>query len=286
MAQQAIRASRAHERVDGEGSDGRPKPDARPKPEPVGPVDLRRVALATIALGMLALGAMWVVRWLPSNGAASTMAAFALGLVVIPLVASPAEWFVHRFVYHEPKVRPLAAIFTVHTAHHYGYFPTWRYVTSGPARRLAIRKRAPEAHFSPPRNVLVRLAHFTWYMAIGTVLVFLPAWLLTHRPAFFFGQLVSCVVVSNLFIVVHDTIHRPRSHRIVEAQPWFAFLDNHHYIHHVSLGANLNFLLPLADLCFGTLRTTMTPVELTAHGTLDAAKRTPVGAGERARSVA
>lgn len=32
---------------------------------------------------------------------------------------------------------------------------------------------------------------------------------------------------------------------MVEAQPWFAFLDRHHYIHHVDLGANLNFLLPL-----------------------------------------
>jgi hypothetical protein len=260
------------------------EPPTRGRPTPVGPVDARRVTIATVGLAIAAYGLMVLVRLLP-HGVAADVAAFVAGLVVIPLVASPAEWFVHRFVYHEPKVRPLAAIFTVHTAHHYAYFPTWRYVTGGPARRLAIRRRAAEAHLSPVRNAGVRLAHFTWYMAIGTVLVFLPAWAITHDGVFFAGQLVSCIVVSNLFIVVHDTIHRPGSHRIVEAQPWFAFLDNHHFVHHVSLGANLNFLLPLADLCFGTLRTTMTDEEVAAHGTLEDAKRAPVGTGERARTA-
>jgi sterol desaturase/sphingolipid hydroxylase (fatty acid hydroxylase superfamily) len=93
-------------------------------------------------------------------------------------------------------------------------------------------------------------------------------------------------VVSNLFIVVHDTIHRPGSHRIVEAQPWFRFLDNHHYIHHVSLGENLNFLLPLADLLFGTLRTQLTAEELRTHGSLQRAKMLRVGEGEPAHVAA
>ena len=87
---------------------------------------------------------------------------------------------------------------------------------------------------------------------------------------------------SNLFVVVHDTIHRPGSHRLVEAQPWFAFLDRHHFVHHVDPGANLNFLLPLADWLFGTLRTRLTDDELAAHGTLAEAKAAPRGAGERA----
>jgi hypothetical protein len=91
--------------------------------------------------------------------------------------------------------------------------------------------------------------------------------------------------VSNLFIVVHDTIHRPGSHRLVEAQPWFGFLDRHHFVHHVDLGANLNFLLPLADLLFGSLRTQMTQEEIDRHGTLADAKSRPIGEGERARTA-
>ena len=259
--------------------------EARPRPSPVGPVNGPRVLLATAGVGAVITAVMFVVRSLPDSGAAAAALAALLGLLVIPLVASPLEWFVHRFVYHEPAVPPLRAIFTVHTAHHYAFFPTWRYVTGGPARRLSIRKGSSDAHVSPVRNAGVRLAHFSWYMAIGAVVVWVPAWLLTGDVPFLAGLVVASAVVSNLFIVVHDTIHRPGSHRMVEAQPWFAFLDRHHYIHHVALGANLNFLLPLADLLFGTLRTTMTQEELDRHGPLEVAKATLAGQGERARVV-
>jgi hypothetical protein len=131
----------------------------------------------------------------------------------------------------------------------------------------------------------VRAAHYFWYVAIGVVFVWVPAWSATHDRAFVLGLVAATLVVSNLFIVVHDTIHRPRSHRIVEAQPCYPFLDRHHYIHHVDLGANLNFLLPLADLLYGTLRTSVTPAEIATNGTLADAKARPVGHGERARAA-
>jgi hypothetical protein len=251
---------------------------------PAGPVDRRRVALGSALFVAAAIGFVLVVRALP-NGAMHAPMAFAFGVILIPTVGSPVEWFVHRFVYHEPVIAGLRPIFTVHSAHHFAFFPTWRYVTGGRARRLAIRRRAPDAHVGALRNARVRLAHFSWYMSISAVVVWIPAWAATRDVAFLFGLIVSSAVVSNLFIVVHDTIHRPRSHRVVEAQPWFAFLDRHHYIHHVDLGANLNFLLPLADLVFGTLRTRLTPEELAAHGPLEAAKARPVGQGERVRSM-
>jgi hypothetical protein len=258
---------------------------ARPRPSPVQPVDRRRVLVGTGAVIVVVVAVVWLVRMLPGSGGASTVLAVVLGLSVLPVVASPIEWFVHRYVYHEAVIRPLKAIFIVHTVHHYAYFPTWRYVTAGPARRLPITNRSPEALISRLRNAGVRLAHFTWYMTFGVVLVWIPAWLLTGNVAFLGGIIVASAVVSNLFIVVHDTIHRPGSHRIVEAQPWFAFLDRHHYIHHVALGTNLNFLLPLADLLFGTLRRQLTPEELAQHGPLERAKETLTGRGERARAV-
>ncbi len=103
---------------------------------------------------------------------------------------------------------------------------------------------------------------------------------------FLAGIIAASVDVSNLLIVVHDTIHRPGSHRIVEAQPWFAFLARHHYIHHVALGStNLNFRLPLADLLFGTLRRQLTTDELAQHGPFERAKARLIGEGERARAA-
>lgn len=259
--------------------------DVLPKAAPVGPVNAGRiVGGSAVVVGAFA-AIVVVVRALPAVGWWADGLAVLLGLLVVPMVASVLEWFVHRFVYHQAVLRPLAAIFTVHTAHHYAFFPTWRYTTSGPARRLSIRRRTPDVHVSWWRNAGVRAAHFGWYMTIGVVVIWVPAWLVTHDVAFLLGIVVSSTLVSNLFIVVHDTIHRPGSHRLVESQPWFAFLDRHHYIHHVSLGANLNFLLPLADVLFGTLRTELTADELARHGSLDAAKQVALGSGERARHV-
>jgi hypothetical protein len=240
--------------------------------------------LGTAAVVAAVAGLTALVRLLP-DGPFGAAAAVGIGLVAIPLVAAPIEWFVHRFVYHQPVLAPLAAIFRVHTAHHYAYFPTWRYTTTGPARRLSIRMRTPDVHPRAWRNALVRLAHFVWYLSFGVVLVWLPAWVATGDGWFLAGLVAASAVVSNLFIVVHDTIHRPGSHRIVEAQPWFAFLDNHHYIHHVALGANLNFLLPLGDWLFGTLRTSLRDDERALHGSLADAKARPVGVGERAKAV-
>ncbi len=187
----------------------------RPKPRPVGAVDDRRVVAGSFAVMAVVVGAMWTVRSLSGSGAVPVIYAFTVGVLVIPVVASPIEWFVHRYVYHAARVRPLGAIFTVHTAHHYAFFPTWRYVTGGPARRLSIRRRPTAVNISAVRNAGVRLAHFCWYMTIGAVVVWLPGWVLTHDLAFLAGMMVASGVVSNLFIVVHDTIHRPRSHRFV-----------------------------------------------------------------------
>lgn len=232
-----------------------------------------------IVAGLLVLGA----RIMAGDGVLAGLVSAALGTALVPLVASPLEWFVHRFVYHDDVIEPLGAIHRVHLAHHYAYFPTWRYVTNGPARRLPVRRGSPDVHLSVVRNAGVRLAHFVWYMTIGVVAIWVPVWFLTDNVWFLIGVVGSSVVVSNLFIVVHDTIHRPGSHRIVEAQPWFGFLDRHHYLHHVDLDANLNFLLPLADWMFGTLRTRMTDDELAEHGPLHLAKKRPIGQGERAR---
>jgi len=261
------------------------RPQGMPRPTAVGPAPLRRIALGTLCFAAIAAGIVISAAALPRSGAGNAAVALTLGLLLVPLVAAPLEWFVHRWVYHEPVVPTLSAVYTVHTAHHFAYFPTWRYVTHGPARRLPITRRNPREHHRPLRNAGVRLAHFAWYMGIGAAVIWWPAWWATSNWAFMTGVLIASAIVSNLFIVVHDTIHRPGSHRIVEAQPWFEFLDRHHYIHHVDLGSNLNFLLPLADAVFGTLRTELTDGEHRAHGPLDIAKSRPVGQGERARST-
>jgi hypothetical protein len=204
------------------------------------------------------------------------------------MIASVLEWLVHRYVYHRrllPFARRIYAIH--HRGHHFEIFPTWRYVTNAPMRRHPIL-RADVSQLNPPgwRNALVKLSHFAFYMTIGCIFIWLPAWILTNSVGFMAGILATSIIVSDLFVRVHDAIHYPGIHRIIEAQGWFRFLDRHHYIHHVDTEANVNFLLPMADWLFGTMRRELTPEELAHHGTLAEAKAHPVGQSEPARLVA
>ena len=260
-----------------------PRRTPRPTPAPVAPVNGYRVFVWTTAIAALVYGTMHLVGELSLESSLGKIVALTVGAILLPIGASPVEWFVHRFVYHETKIAPLGAIHTVHTTHHFTYFPTWRYVTNGEARRLPVSKTTTEAAESTLSNASIRLAHFSWYMAFGLVFFWIPGWLLSSDGWLVAGLVAGSITVSNLFIVVHDTIHRPGSHRIVEAQPWYRFLDNHHWVHHIDLGANLNFLLPLADLLFGTLRLKATDEEVRLHGTLEQAKMHRIGSGERAR---
>jgi len=107
-----------------------------------------RVAGASALLVGAGVGLIVLAAGLGSKGVAG-IAAFVIGLVLVPLLASALEWLVHRCVSHVPVVSALRPIFTVHTALRYTSSPTWRYVTSGPPRRLAISAEgAPEVHES------------------------------------------------------------------------------------------------------------------------------------------
>jgi sterol desaturase/sphingolipid hydroxylase (fatty acid hydroxylase superfamily) len=250
------------------------------------PIDKARSTRIIVWTAVILVISFLAMTWVSNTNRDSLpkgLMVFALGVAIVPFIASPIEWLVHRFIYHQPVIRTLSRIYSVHTAHHYAYFPPWRYITGGSARRLSLSSDLGSNAEDPIANAIIRVLHFGWYMTFGVVFMWIPAWFITHDGVFLGGIIVSSIVVSNLFIVVHDTIHRPGSHRIVEAQPWFNFLDQHHYIHHVALGSNLNFLLPLADALFGTLRLRLTDEELRAHGSLKRAKLLRVGEGEPAR---
>jgi len=257
-----------------------------PAPDSDRAIQASRVAGMSGALVLCAAGLFVLVRALPATWAGNTLA-FGVGLLLTPMLASPFEWLVHRYVYHRHAVPGLGRIYSIHHhSHHRVFFPTWRYVTDGPPRRIPILSEGTEGVSGGGLDsALTRAAHFGFYMLLGLFLIVTPAWLATRHRAFLAGVLVALVVVSNLFITVHDTIHRPGSHRLLEAQPWFRFLDDHHYIHHVDNEANVNFLLPLADWLFGTLRRSLTAEELQRHGSREAAKARRIGTGEPARQA-
>lgn len=252
--------------------------------------DPPRLSLARLLAGLAVLsaaimGAAWIVRAMPA-GPVGTAAAVGLGLLVLPIAASPIEWLVHRYLYHRVVLEPLRPLYRVHhQAHHHLYFPTSRYVTGGPTRRIPlIAEDLSEAPSGPWANRAIEAAHFLFYFVLGTALIIAPLWAVTGNGGFVAGQAVALAVVAYLMIAVHDTIHRPGVHRWIERQPWFEFLDEHHFIHHVDTEANVNFLLPLSDWLFGTMRTALTAEERAIHGSREEAKAHPTGAGEPVRT--
>jgi hypothetical protein len=235
--------------------------------------------------GLVVVGALAGTLALAGAAPSPAPVAFLAGLLFAPVMASPVEWAVHRYLYHRPA-GPLRRLFDVHhRSHHQVFFPTSRYVTSGPVRRIALSGgRLDAAHDGGLANAATRLAHCAFYFTLAGLTVCLPAWALTGRMAFLAGAVAGSLLVSDLMVRVHDTIHRPGSHPLVEAQPWFRWLDRHHYVHHVDTEANVNFLLPLADALFGTLRLGLTAGETARHGTWETARARLQGQGEPVRA--
>jgi hypothetical protein len=246
----------------------------------------RVASITTLMLGACT-ALIALVRWLPDS-LLGAVAAVLAGVVYTTVLASLLEWLVHRYVYHRKWLPFARRIFEIHhRGHHFVIFPTWRYVTNGPVRRHPILNEGVRTlHSAGWRSHLIKLSHFGFYMTIGLLVVWPPAWLLTHNLAFLTGIMTVSVVFSELFVRVHDAIHYPGIHPFLESQRWFRFLDRHHYIHHVDTEANVNFLLPLADWLLGTMRRTLTLEELALHGPLEEAKARPVGMSEPAREVA
>jgi hypothetical protein len=252
-------------------------------------VPLNRGRVSLMALLMLAFcaGIVGLVRELPDS-AAGNLAAAAAALPLSFVAASLLEWVIHRYIYHGRALPFMARIYRIHHhGHHHVFFPTWRYVTTGAPRRHPVVGPDPQRLYPAGwRSLPTKLTHAAFYIAVGASCVWLPAWLLTGRIAFLASIVVCNLVIADMLVRVHDAIHYPERHRWLQRMGWFRFLDRHHYIHHVDTRANVNFMLPLADWLFGTLRRTLTEDELRAHGSPEEARARPVGASEPAREVA
>jgi pimeloyl-ACP methyl ester carboxylesterase len=196
-------------------------------------------------------------------------------VLAILATGSLYEWIVHRFIYHRSsKIQLLQNIYQIHQhGHHWHRFPPDRYVQEGPVERIPVfPANAYALCGSPVRRWIAWGGQFSLYLAVGTPLAFIPAWFLTKNPLFTASAVTAGLIVCYLFIRVHDVMHYP-ANRAMERQAWFRFLDRHHYIHHIDTGVNLNFLLPLCDFLFGTLKLDPSKEEQGRWPSFEVAKR-------------
>jgi hypothetical protein len=242
---------------------------------------MKRTRIVVVAIGVLSFDGLLLVVARRMAGFVTTwwlaLASACAATVFILTLGSLYEWIVHRFVYHHPSpLRLLDDIHEIHVrGHHWHRFPPDRYVTDGPIERIPAFPADPLALCgSTGKRSVAWLAQFALYLTVGVPLAFVPAWFVTQNVAFTASAIVSGVVVCYLFIRVHDVMHYP-SASWIERQRWFVFLDRHHYVHHIDNAVNLNFLLPLCDLLFGTMKLRPTAGEAKRWPTFEDAKRMP-----------
>jgi len=174
------------------------------------------------------------------------VAAILIGFSVASVQASFFEWAFHRFWLHRPWLPK--GCFTAHTLVHH-----------------QLCKFDDTFHVEEEEQE--EALTFQWWggpllIVLNLVPWLLVAWALTSLGASFpfLASLVAFGVTFVLYYVgyegFHHLMHKPRF-PFIERSQWFQFLKRHHRIHHIYMNRNLNVLLPLADLVFGTLVTKM-----------------------------
>ena len=193
-------------------------------------------------------------------------------LVTVPLV-SMWEWLVHGVLYHGglPGMAEIRAIHVV--GHHGALFPPKRYVHDG--QYAFMRFRGPRLPWRMSDNrideQLTSWAQVALHFVTGIFAFVLPLWWLSGSSTFVASGVATLALLSWLLAYVHGCIHTPGD-RAIEHMRWFQWLDRHHYIHHIDGRSNINFLLPLCDVLFGTWKRQLTEREAAAHPTFEEAK--------------
>jgi len=173
----------------------------------------------------------------------------ALGnlLVVLPIVAVLAvvqsslfEWIYHRYWLHRPWLPP--QMFTAHTLVHHQlckHEDTFHVTEEEQEEALTFQWWAAP--------VLIGINAIPWAVA---------AWLArgTSYPGWLAVGVVCGMILLYYFAYegFHYLMHKP-SIPWIERAGFFQFIKKHHRLHHVYMGKNFNVVLPLADLCLGTL---------------------------------
>ena len=160
----------------------------------------------------------------------------ASAFVIATVFASFFEWTFHRFVMHR-RVKIFMYPFERHTlVHHHIFKADETYHLIKEEDKYTI----PMAWWNGPALIAVGMIPFV------AAAVLLRSW------GFVCGSALACCVYYGVYEYIHWCMHLPRK-RSLERSGIFFRLNGHHLLHHRYMGKNFNVVLPLADLCLGTL---------------------------------
>jgi hypothetical protein len=218
-------------------------------------VRITAVVASTVALHVLIVLVVRGVALWPITVLGAIASALLLGAV--------GEWLVHRFLMHRSwKPRLLRAIYDLHQrGHHCVHFTPARYVHRGPINYVPVWPPQPNVLCdSNASRWLSMSAQFVFYGTVTVLAALVPTALLARDAVFMLPFTGTFALEVYLFVRLHDAVHYPGA-TMLDGLPFFGRLDRHHYIHHIDSRASTNFLLPLGDWLFGTLRRETTAAE-------------------------
>ena len=188
--------------------------------------------------------------------------AILCGSPICVVQASFFEWAFHRYWLHRPWLPE--SCFTSHTLIHHQlckHDDTFVVVEEEQEEALTFK------WWGGPALILINLAPWS-----------LGAWGLAAAGVSFpsLAFLIAFAVTMSLYYAgyegLHHLMHKPALPFIVRSR-YFRFIERHHRIHHIHMDRNLNVLLPLADLCLGTLVTAMPAATPTPEAARKLARR-------------
>jgi hypothetical protein len=160
----------------------------------------------------------------------------AVGGVIGCVFASLFEWTLHRFLMHQPMGK-LTYPFDKHALVHHRVF---RADQSYHLLKEEDKYTIPMAWWNGPLLLVI------------TQLPFVGLSLWVGNWGVLCGSALVCIAYYSVYEYLHWCMHLPRQ-RHLERSGIFFRLNGHHLLHHRYMHKNFNVVLPLADLCFGTL---------------------------------
>lgn len=160
----------------------------------------------------------------------------AIGAIIAIVYASAFEWLLHRFVMHKPFIGFSYPYKSHALVHHRIFKSDHTYHLVNEKDKWTI----PMAWWNGPALVLV------------ASLPFLVASWLSGSWGILVGAALATSCYYGVYEYMHWCMHLPKK-RHVERSGIFFRLNGHHLLHHRYMNKNFNVVLPLADLCLGTL---------------------------------
>jgi hypothetical protein len=152
------------------------------------------------------------------------------------IFASFFEWTLHRYMMH----RPLGKFDYAFKAHAVVHHNTFKADHTYHLIHETDKETIPMAWWNGPVLILlnmVPIACLAWWLDHWSILI---------------GALAAFILYYCAYEYLHWCMHLPKARR-VEGSWIFFRLNGHHLLHHRYMHKNFNVVMPLADLCLGTL---------------------------------